>query len=97
MKRNDPTFNTMISRLQSGEIARTNPQEYGIGAGTVNVWISRSVLANTIANQRGKPMAGAATQWDALTPDKVAATDAALVRVLAVRSARWPRPSMTPM
>lgn len=84
MKRNDATFKEMVARLQSGELTRDQAADaYGINPGTLNVWISRSKLGDTIPNLQGKSRAGAAVHWPELTPDEVSATEAAIARVLA--------------
>lgn len=43
MKRNDPTYKAMISRIKSGELSRKQAaEEYGINPVTLNAWIVRS-------------------------------------------------------
>lgn len=80
MNNTSPQFNEMISRLQSGELTRNQAAaEYGIGIGTLNVWISRKKLAGTIP---AVGLSGAALEWAETDPDKVNARRQATARVL---------------
>ena len=89
MKRNDTTFKLMVSRLQSGEITREQAcAEYGVGYGTLCVWLGRSKLNATIPHpgwkpDRARPMVGAAAEWTPLDEDTKKAIEAAVVRVIA--------------
>lgn len=89
MKRNDQTFQEMVSRIKSGELTRKQAATaYGIEYGTLCVWLGRSglnaetVAKGPLAHRRGAAH-GAATNWPVLSPETSAALDAALARVLA--------------
>lgn len=92
MKRNDPTFKEMVSRIASGELTRKQAAEaYGINYGTLCVWLGRSDLnAETVQRgpkaHRDRTAHGAATLWPTLPPEVVAALDAAVARVMAGES-----------
>lgn len=62
MKRNDPQFQEMVSRIESGELTRAAAaHEYKINLGTLGVWLARS----GIKDKGTKKLHGAATQWGA--------------------------------
>lgn len=70
MKRNDPTFKEMVSRLQAGELTRKRAaEEYGLNLGTLMVWLGRSKVT-------GIPRDNA---WRASNPDKVNAMNSHLI------------------
>lgn len=74
MKRNDPQFQEMVSRIESGELTRAAAaHEYKINLGTLGVWLARS----GIKDKGTKKLHGAATQWGA-DPAKDVAYKAAL-------------------
>lgn len=74
MKRNDPQFQEMVSRIESGELTRAAAaHEYKINLGTLGVWLARS----GIKDKGAKKLHGAATQWGA-DPAKDVAYKAAL-------------------
>lgn len=62
MKRNDKTFKEMVSRIQSGELTRSQAADaYNIKVNTLNVWLGRSRL--TVPKTRSKELRGAAVEW----------------------------------
>ena len=80
MNNTSPEFTEMICRLQSGELTRKQAAAaYSIDIGTLNVWISRKGLADSIPKQG---LAGAAREWAEKDPDKVKARREAAARVL---------------
>lgn len=83
MKRNDSKFKEMVLRIQSGELTRHEAAEaYGIGYGTLGVWLSRSKLNSSTARRKvdgTKARYGVASEWPVLDKDAV---DAAVQRVL---------------
>lgn len=82
MNRHDPKFHELISRLQSGEITRPEASTiYGIHPVTLNGWITRSKLSETIPSRRGRD--GSEMAPKITDPDKVNAMANAVARVLA--------------
>lgn len=80
MKTTDHQFKVMISRLQAGELTRNQAAAfYGIGIGTLNVWVSRKKLGGTIPSAGP---AGAALERMITDPDKVKDRAEAVARVL---------------
>lgn len=83
MKRNDPTFKEMVSRIESGELTRLQAADtYGINPGTLNVWLSRSNLAEK-TRLKERPLHGAALGWVKLDPDRAKLLDEVVARVVA--------------
>ena len=85
MKRNDSTFKEMVSRIQSGELTRHQAADaYGVGYGTLCVWLSRSKLNESTVQRspdgtRMRMRYGAAVEWGVPNPEAMAA---AVQRVL---------------
>ena len=90
MKRNDTTFKEMVSRIASGELTRKQAADvYGVKYGTLMVWLGRSGLNDETAFKgpaRAGGTYGAAADWPVLTPERAAALDAAVARVVAGES-----------
>lgn len=81
MKPNDTTFKEMISRIASGELTRKQAAEaYGIDPGTLNVWIARFNLSDSLPSMRGK--AGYAKQLSDKYAIDTDAYEKAVARVL---------------
>lgn len=81
MKPSHPQFQEILARIRSGELTRAQAAaEYGLNPGSLNTWISRSGQAHTLPSRRGK--AGTAAERAEKDPDKVAAMEAAVKRVL---------------
>lgn len=88
MKRNSQAFNTMVSRITSGEISRRQAAAiYGINYGTLGVWLNRSNVNEATAfkgdaAKRGT-RAGAALGWPSLPESVRVKLDEAADRVVA--------------
>lgn len=76
MKRNDPTFKEMVSRIASGELTRKQAAEaYDLNLGTLHVWVQRSKLALPKAPTGAKALAGAALEWKNTDPVRIKALE----------------------
>jgi len=81
MKPNDTTFKEMISRIASGELTRKQAaQTYDLDIGTLNSWISRHNLSDSLPSMRGK--AGYAKQLSDKYAIDTNAYEKAVARVL---------------
>lgn len=87
MKRNDPTFQEMVSRLTTGELTRKQAAEiYGLNPSTLDVWLSRSGITRATTSKAPRVRRGAELGWNVLSDDLVAEMDAAIARILAGES-----------
>jgi len=82
MKRNDPTFQVMVARINSGELTRAQAADtYNLNLGTLHVWLSRS----GVKTPRQKVLHGAALDWVIDDPERTKAIQAAVTDVTAGR------------
>jgi transposase len=91
MKRNDPTFRAMVSRLLAGEITRSQAaSEYGIQYNTLCVWLTRSKidLPETKKTRSLKPFSadtvrhGAAVNFPTITEERAQKMNLAVQKAL---------------